>query len=106
MAQRIRGHLSFANVTSLLALVFAMGGTSYALTLPKNSVGSKQIRKNAVTTAKVEEPHAARERLRARPAPVRRAPELRAPPDRPVPPDPPAPGARRACRGSPASWAR
>ena len=54
MAQRIRGHLSFANVTSLLALVFAMGGTSYALTLPKNSVGSKQIRKNAVTGAKVK----------------------------------------------------
>ena len=54
MAQRIRGHLSFANVTSLLALVFAMGGTGYALTLPKNSVGSKQIRKNAVTGAKVK----------------------------------------------------
>ena len=33
--------------------VFAMGGTGYALTLPKNSVGSKQIRKNAVTGAKV-----------------------------------------------------
>lgn len=54
MAQRIRGHLSFANVTSLMALVFAMGGTGYALTLPKNSVGSKQIRKNAVTSAKVK----------------------------------------------------
>ena len=55
MAQRIRGHLSFANVTSLMALVFAMGGTGYALTLPKNSVGSKQIRKNAVTSAKVKD---------------------------------------------------
>jgi len=54
MAQRVRGHLSFANVTSLMALVFAMGGTGYALTLPKNSVGSKQIRKNAVTGAKVK----------------------------------------------------
>jgi len=53
MAQGLRRHLSFANVTSLMALVFAMGGTSYALTLPKNSVGSKQIRKNAVTGAKV-----------------------------------------------------
>ena len=31
-----------------------MGGTGYALTLPKNSVGSKQIRKNAVTGAKVK----------------------------------------------------
>ena len=37
-----------------MALVFAMGGTGYALTLPKNSVGSKQIRKNAVTNAKVK----------------------------------------------------
>ena len=53
MAQRLRRHLSFANITSLTALVFAMGGTSYALTLPKNSVGSKQIRTNAVTSAKV-----------------------------------------------------
>jgi hypothetical protein len=53
MAQRLRRHLSFANITSLTALVFALGGTSYALTLPKNSVGSKQIRSNAVTSAKV-----------------------------------------------------
>ncbi len=37
-----------------MALVFAMGGTGYALTLPKNSVGSKQIRKNAVTSTKVK----------------------------------------------------
>ena len=55
MAQRLRRQLSFANVTSLMALVFAMGGTGYALTLPKNSVGSKQIRKNAVTSAKVKD---------------------------------------------------
>lgn len=54
MAQGIRRHLSFANVTSLMALVFAMGGTGYALTLPKNSVGGKQLRKNAVTGAKVK----------------------------------------------------
>jgi hypothetical protein len=45
MLQRAQRHLSFANVTSLMALVFAMGGTGYALTLPKASVGSKQIRK-------------------------------------------------------------
>ena len=66
----MRRHLSFANITSLMALVFAMGGTGYALTLPKNSVGSKQLRKNAVTGVKVEEPLAARERLRPRPAPA------------------------------------
>ena len=50
----MRRHLSFANITSLMALVFAMGGTGYALTIPKNSVGSKQLRKNAVTGVKVK----------------------------------------------------
>jgi hypothetical protein len=65
MPQRIRRHLSFANVASLSALVFAMGGTGYALSIPKNSVGSAQIKKgavansdlraNAVTGAKVKD---------------------------------------------------
>jgi hypothetical protein len=66
MAQRIRGHLSFANVTSFIALAIALGGTSYAAaTLPRNSVGSAQIKKsgvassdiksNAVTGAKVKD---------------------------------------------------
>ena len=44
-----RRHLSFANVTSLLALVVALGGTSYAaVVLPANSVDSREIRTNAV----------------------------------------------------------
>ena len=43
-------HLSFANVMSMIAVAIALGGTSYAaLKLPKNSVGSNQIKKNAVT---------------------------------------------------------
>jgi hypothetical protein len=47
--------LSFANVTSALALFVAVGGTSYAAaTLPANSVGSKQIRDRAVTVAKLD----------------------------------------------------
>jgi hypothetical protein len=47
--ERLRGHVTFANVTSLLALFIALGGTSYAVTsLPRNSVGSAQIRTNAV----------------------------------------------------------
>src|SRR3982751_298680 len=42
-------------VISILALFVAMGGTGYAaLKLPKNSVGSKQIKKNAVTGTKVK----------------------------------------------------
>lgn len=39
---------------AMLALVLALGGTSYAaVKLPRNSVGSKQIRKGAVTKAKL-----------------------------------------------------
>jgi Collagen triple helix repeat (20 copies) len=38
----------------LLALFFAMGGTSYAaITLPRNSVGTAQIKARAVTLAKI-----------------------------------------------------
>jgi hypothetical protein len=43
-----------ALVISMLALIVAMGGTSYAaFSLPKNSVGAKQLKKGAVTTAKI-----------------------------------------------------
>jgi hypothetical protein len=43
-----------ANVLALLALFIALGGTSYAaLTLPKNSVGTPQIKPRAVTLSKI-----------------------------------------------------
>lgn len=43
-----------ANVLVLLALFIALGGTSYAaLTLPKNSVGTPQIKPRAVTLSKI-----------------------------------------------------
>jgi hypothetical protein len=42
-------------VVALVALLVALGGTSYAaLKLPRNSVGSAQIKKNAVTSSKVK----------------------------------------------------
>jgi hypothetical protein len=42
-------------VISIIALFVAMGGTSYAaLKLPKKSVGTKQLKSNAVTTSKVK----------------------------------------------------
>ena len=45
----------YANVTSTLALAIALGGTSYAaIKLPANSVGTKQIKSAAVTSAKVK----------------------------------------------------
>lgn len=40
----MRKHLSFANVTSLLALFVALGGTSYAVA----TIGTKQIKNNSV----------------------------------------------------------
>jgi hypothetical protein len=41
-------------VVSLIALFVALGGTSYAaITLPKNSVGTKQIKNDAVTASKL-----------------------------------------------------
>ena len=49
MRENPRSKLSFANVTSALALFVALGGTSYAaITLPRNSVGSKQVRSGAI----------------------------------------------------------
>lgn len=52
----IRKHLTFANVIACLALFVALGGASYAATqLPKNSVGSEQIKKDAVTGVKVKD---------------------------------------------------
>ena len=43
--------LSYANVVSSLALFVALGGTSYGLS--RNSVGNRELKSNAVTSAKV-----------------------------------------------------
>jgi hypothetical protein len=48
MKSWIRERLTYANVVASLALFVALGGTSYALTLPRNSVGPKQLRADAV----------------------------------------------------------
>lgn len=46
---------SYASVVSTLALFFALGGGAYAAaTLPANSVGPRQIQKNAVERAKIK----------------------------------------------------
>ena len=51
---RLRARLSFANVTSALALFVALGGTSYAaVSLPHDSVGSWQIRSHAVNKPEI-----------------------------------------------------
>ena len=56
MTRRLRAP-SPALVISLIALFIALGGTSYAAitSLPKNSVGTKQLKKNAVTGVKIKD---------------------------------------------------
>jgi len=50
----LRPRLSYANVISSIALFVALGGTGYAVTqLPRNSVGSRQLKSNAVTSGKI-----------------------------------------------------
>src|SRR5664279_3162702 len=52
--KRFASKLTYANVTATIALFLALGGASYAATqLPKNSVGAKQLKKGAVTPAKL-----------------------------------------------------
>ncbi len=46
--------LSYGNVVATLALFIALGGVSYAaVTLPAHSVGTKQLKSDAITSAKV-----------------------------------------------------
>jgi hypothetical protein len=53
---RLRKHVSFANVIAVIALFIALGGTAYAVDeLGKNSVGTKQLKKDAVTSVKVKD---------------------------------------------------
>ena len=62
---RIRERLSFANVTSLLALFVALGGTGYAaIALPTDSVGASQIRSGAVGTSEVRSGAVAKSEVR------------------------------------------
>jgi hypothetical protein len=56
MRTRLRDGLTFANVMSVVAVFIALGGGAYAaLKLPKNSVGPKQLKADAVTPPKVDE---------------------------------------------------
>ena len=48
MIERIRARLTYANVMASVAVFLALGGGAFALTLPRNSVGPRQIKKNGV----------------------------------------------------------
>jgi hypothetical protein len=47
-----RPKLSYANVMSTIAVFIALGGTSYAVA--RNSIGTAQLKTNAVTSAKIK----------------------------------------------------
>ena len=52
----MRRHLTPSLAISMIALFVALGGASYAaVKIPKNSVGNTQLRKDAVTSAKVKD---------------------------------------------------
>jgi hypothetical protein len=56
MKKTLRGKLTYSNVmVTILAIAVLGGGTAYAAKqmLPKNSVGARQLRKGAVTPAKL-----------------------------------------------------
>lgn len=54
MIRGLRSRLTFANVTSCVALFVALGGTGYAaIKLPRNSVGRAQIRSRSVGSSEL-----------------------------------------------------
>src|SRR4051794_36894740 len=49
-------HLSYANICASLALFVALGGTSYAaFKLPRDSVGSRELRSNSVGSSELRD---------------------------------------------------
>ena len=63
----MRRHLTYANVMSSIAVFMVLGGVSYAAaTLPRDSVGTKQLRRNSVTHSKMVNGSVGHEELRRR----------------------------------------
>jgi hypothetical protein len=56
MLRRLVHRLTYANVVATLALFIALGGSSYAaIKLPKNSIGTNQIKAGAVHTGEIRD---------------------------------------------------
>jgi hypothetical protein len=53
--RRLRPRLTYANVMSSIALFAALSGGAYAVSVPKDSVGSSQLQTGAVTASKVKD---------------------------------------------------
>ncbi len=83
--KNLRQRINYANVMATLALFIALGGTSYAVTqLPRNSVGSAQIRSSAVGGSELKRNAVTSRSIRSRSVALSDI----------------APGARRALRGA------
>lgn len=54
MLHNIRNRLTYANVAATIAVFVALGGTSYALTLPRDSIGSRELRSRSVGAAELK----------------------------------------------------
>ncbi|MGN6663913.1 MAG: hypothetical protein ACTHK6_06890 [Solirubrobacterales bacterium] len=51
---RLKSRLTYANVISTICLFLLLGGGAYAATqLPKNSVGTKQVKNGSITLSKL-----------------------------------------------------
>ena len=53
MTHKLRDRVGYANVMSTLAVFVALGGTSYAVTLPRNSVGPSQLKSDSVGRSEI-----------------------------------------------------
>lgn len=51
---KVRSCLTYSNVMATIAVFLAMGGATYAITIPKHSVGAKQLKSRAVTSHKIK----------------------------------------------------
>jgi len=54
IVSKLRSRLTYANAMSTVAVFVALGGGAYAVSVPRNSVGPSQLKRNAVTSAKVK----------------------------------------------------
>jgi hypothetical protein len=55
MRGKLRSSLTYANVMATIAVFLAVSGGAYAaITLPRNSVGSRQLKRNAVSSSKIK----------------------------------------------------
>lgn len=53
MSHRLRDRLNYSNVIATIALFAALSGAAVAAVLPRNSVGTKQLKRGAVTPVKL-----------------------------------------------------